>query len=287
VERRPVDLDLAILVSATVVSVASAALSVVAGARTARLQHELSLQRSASDRKSRLDDTMAAYRGPLLRAAVDLQSRFYNIAEKRFLRRYFDRSEAEREYATTSTLYVIAEYLGWAEILRREIQYLDLGDPGANRTLADLLERITTWFLTDRVECRFRLFRGEQRAIGELMVGPAPPGARVRHECLGYATFADRLGDPEFARWFAGLTTDVAALAARDDAKEDRLVGLQHALIDLIDFLDPERTRVPEQRRRKIAPSGVPGSGSDALPDGDGGGADRAALADSSRSADD
>jgi hypothetical protein len=246
--------EIVVAIIAAVVSAASAILSVVAGIRIANLEHLLTMQREEHARKVRLEDVMGRYREPVLRSAVDLQSRLYNIAEKRFLPRYFAGAESERTYATTSTLYVIAEYLGWVEILRRDVQYLDLGDTRANQRLTEILERITEWFLTDTLDDAFRLFRGEQRAIGEVMLVVRRADDPARFECLGYAAFTRRLRDEEFARWFTRLTDDVERLATCEDGNERRLVELQHALIDLIDFFDPDHARVPESRRRKIPP---------------------------------
>jgi len=244
--------EIVVAVCAAIVSVVSAVLSVLAGTRVTQLQHRLAMQREEQARKLQLHDVMGRYRQPLLRSAVDLQSRFYNIVQNRFLQRYFFASESDREYATTSTLYVIAEYLGWVEVLRREVQYLDLGDLEANRRLSDLLEEITSWFLTDKVDDAFRLFRGEQRAIGEIMLVPRPADELARYESMGYAAFSHKLKGDEFAKWFARLTGDVERLANCEDVRQMRVLKLQHALIDLIDFLDPDCARVPATRRQKI-----------------------------------
>jgi AAA ATPase-like protein len=67
-----------------------------------------------------LEQVMSRYREPLLRAAFHLQSRVYNIVEQAFLLRYLQRgSPAEQEYACRNTMFVLAEYLGWVEMLRR------------------------------------------------------------------------------------------------------------------------------------------------------------------------
>src|SRR5215211_6659788 len=195
------DIEVIIVVIASLVSVASAVISLVAGTRVAQLEHRLTMEREEHSRQLQLEDVVGRYREPVLRATVDLQSRIYNILQKRFLQRYYFKSEAERAYAVTNTLYVVAEFLGWVEILRREVQYLDLGDIEENRTLTALLERITTLFLTDQADDRFRLFRGEQRAIGELMLVPRMTDGLVHHECLGYAAFSEKLNEPQFAKW--------------------------------------------------------------------------------------
>jgi hypothetical protein len=196
---------------------------------------------------------MQRFRDPLLRAAFDLQSRLYSIVQLGFLRKYYYRSEADSLYAVQSTLYVIAEFLGWVEALRREIQFLDLGDVAASRRLSELLQHVSQAFLTDTIDLTFRLFRGEQRAIGELMLSPRPAADPVRYECIGVVAFIEKLADPPFLRWFEKLQRDIEKLATElSNKSEERLVLLQHALIDVIDFLDSDGVRLPKEYRQKI-----------------------------------
>jgi hypothetical protein len=106
----------------------------------------------------------------------------------------------------------------------------------------------------------FRVFRGEQRAIGEVMAVPVPdrPGS---HECLGYASFVARQDDPAFSRWFAKLRADLAVLADDLEGRGERVAALQSALMDLIDFLDPGMLHFPQHFRQKIGPDpSSPGS---------------------------
>lgn len=230
------------------VSVAGATYSSVVAAR-------MEEQRRARTKAELLDDLMARYRDPLLRAAFDLQSRLYNIAEQGFLGRYHtDQDPEARDYAVTNTLYVIAEYLGWIEILRREVRFLDLGDQQRNRAAVDLIDDVRQAFLTDRYPAGLRLFNGQQRAIGELMSeqSTSPSDGKVRLECIGYAEFVTRLREPDFARWFARLRTDIDAMADASPAELERLVALQNALVDVVEFLDREHTRLPAGDRRKL-----------------------------------
>ena len=199
---------------------------------------------------------MSRYRDPLLRAAFDLQSRLYNIVEQSFLTDYYSSEDAEaRHYACENTLYVIAEYLGWVEILRREVRFLDLGDELSNRKWVLRVDAIRHTLLTDDYEPVLRLFNGQQRAIGEIMAEPAANAAQAgegRLQCIGYAAFVARQSDPEFARWFAQMRTDVGVLAGEPEGHLDRVVALQHELVELIDFLDPEHTRLPPYDREKL-----------------------------------
>ncbi len=223
---------------------------------TARLQDELAERREKQSKEQAVEEVMARYREPLLRAAFDLQSRVYNIVKQDFLGKYYlNGRPAEREYAITNSLFVFAEYFAWVEVLRRGVQFLDLGDVERNRCLTERLEAVTLTLGDDQLipTPAFRLLRGQQRALGEVMVEEMPSGNRDDcGQCLGYATFIERLGkDPPFRRWFEPLRADIEELAT-DDAGYERLVRMQHDLIDLIDFLDDPPVRFSKAQRTKI-----------------------------------
>jgi hypothetical protein len=195
---------------------------------------------------------MAKYRDPLLRSAIDLQSRFYNIHQQIFLQHFYQQSPAERNYAINNTLYVIAEYLSWVEILRKEVQFLDLGDLDSNRRLSELLISINQGFGNDRGGYLFQLYNGEQRAIGEIMTIPRSNTEAIGFECIGFATFVKKLKDPEFAGWFAKLKDDIDTIGNSSAVNPERLALIHGRLIDLIDFLDPHQIRVPPKHRTRI-----------------------------------
>src|SRR4030095_15424503 len=96
----------------------------------------------------------------------------------------------EQQYTVENTLFVFAEYFGWVEALRRDVQYLDLGADAANRSVQECLERITGELLRDDLEPELRLFRGQQRAVGEIMLVPRSSGGGL--ERIGFATFSQR-----------------------------------------------------------------------------------------------
>lgn len=195
---------------------------------------------------------LARHRDPLVRSAQDLQSRLFNIAGLGFLTKYYYESDVDKQYAIENTLYVVAEYLGWVEIVRREVQFLDLGDVSANRRLQELFETVTQCFLLDVMNPTLRLFRGEQRAIGELMLVQAYGTESRAYECMGFAEFSRRLGDHEFSRWFKGLEESIDRLANDLIGNRERLVAIQDALVNFIDFLDRDGIRVPIIYRSKI-----------------------------------
>jgi hypothetical protein len=144
------------------------------------------------------------------------QGRIYSILEVQFMSRHLAAGEDEREYAEVSTLFRLAEYLGWMEILRRDVQFLDLGDQERNRELASMLQRISLAFANTHQypNSAFRLFRDEQRAIGELAI-ELLPGDSLKYRCIGYAQFARLLHeDPAFGRWFARLQEEIQQMLA-------------------------------------------------------------------------
>lgn len=246
------------LVSAGVAA-CSAGVTAYTTVRSIRLQHALSLHRARLDRQEASDDLVRRYREPLLLAANNLQARIYNIVENGFVARHMGSADMEeRRYAHVSTLYRIGDYFGWIEILRRGLQFLDLGEQERTHELVERLDLVshtfsnTEWFPASV----FRLFRDEQRALGEVMLEPIEEELR-RYQCIGYARFAQLLEEgAAFARWFERLDAEIDLLIDPAPGRLDRLIQLQHALINVIDFLDPEGMRFPKAHMRLLTSPG-------------------------------
>lgn len=209
-------------------------------------------------------DYMSRYRDSLSWAAFDLQSRLFNvlygfrvdrIGEGRgFLTAFLvEGNTRQADYARYNTAFVFAEYLGWAEIFRRDIQFLDLGRSDRNQHTVMLLSRISaTLGSASRTSSEgFRIFNGDQRAIGEVMIASSSkPGER---SCVGYAEFFQRVSnDAAFREWMADLISHVERAAREPDWAAGRLLDLQHQLIELIDFLDPKGIRFPREKRSRF-----------------------------------
>lgn len=203
---------------------------------------------------------MNRIRDPLLWAAFDLQSRIYNIVAQHFLFAYMKNgSESERGYAKRNTLFVFAQYLGWLEIVRRRVQFLELGSQEDNLEVVNFFSKAASILSMDSFprassnsppDSMFRVFRGDQRAIGEIMI---EAGSGGEFAIIGYAEFCTRLdSDPSFAQWFTQLSESIDQIASADDPSHPRLVALQHNLIDLINLLDPAVSRFPDRLRRKL-----------------------------------
>jgi hypothetical protein len=151
--------------------------------------------------------------------------------------------DAERAYAINKTLFLFSEYFGWVEILRRETEFLNLADSEYDRSLATALLAIDVIMSggDDRENLDFRVYRGQQRAIGELMTTRRSAEAD-QPTCLGYARFIKRLhDDPEFSFWLSPLEEDIHRMAVGEDVSTQRLRDLQAALVNLLEFIDDHR----------------------------------------------
>jgi hypothetical protein len=243
------------------ISVISAVIAVLGAIATGALGYRAQAQLKSREHM----DYMGRYRDALLWAAFDLQSRVWNILHgfevsrspgRRGVLQAFlvEGTDRQASYFKKSTAFVFAEYLGWVEIFRRDLQFLDLGDSKTNRRIMFLFAEISETLgaaSTSDTEC-FRIFRTDQRALGELMIEPdSKPGER---RCIGYAAFCSTLAaDGEPAEWIKELIDHVEFAAHEPDMAQGRLTRLQHQLIDLIDLLDPQGQRFPTRQRSRFA----------------------------------
>ncbi|HTA84681.1 MAG TPA: hypothetical protein VK729_00335, partial [Silvibacterium sp.] len=158
-----------------------------------RIEAQLELQKAEAGRRAETQQTARRFREPLGRAAYELQSRIFNIVRGGFLTVYWKGGDDRtRAYAINHTLFVIAQYFAWTELIRREIQFIDLGADGETRQLAQLQHKIYSAWQTDKYKPLLRVFGGEQHAIGERMIWEGPRGP----QCLGVCFFS-RLPQPQ------------------------------------------------------------------------------------------
>lgn len=223
-----------------------------------RSESAIALQRFRSQKdqelaeKTRAEEAsqiVARYRDPLLRSAYDLQSRIYNIYRPGGFR-----GGRDPEYFRLNTLFLFAEFLAWLEIIRHEIQFLDLGAVQETKVLSSMLLRVQDQIAsTSGTHDNLYLYRGQQRAIGELMMvrTAGQTGAGPRYECMGYSAFVAAQGTPSFANWFTRLGEAISQIP---QSRPERLVWVQRALIDLIDLLDPGHDRFELNRQRLPEP---------------------------------
>jgi hypothetical protein len=236
-----------------IVSVIAAVISGLFALATLYLTRRAALR----DRLHAADETAMQFRIPLLAAASDLQARLYNIRKQDFLTRFPVEmaKRAQPEYPVENTLYLVGQYLCYAEAIRRGTLYLDPVDRRRQKALVEQIEKIRDIFSSSTIdEPVLCLFRGEQRAVAEVMLVPTDgaPGKSSRWDCIGYAAFVEALRDTEKGRWFGHLREDVTELQ-RDLAGHDRrLIELQNSLVELMDLIDPAGEQVSAALRAKL-----------------------------------
>lgn len=213
-----------------------------------KLKAEIARQGRHEERSYQYAQIMRRYEGPLQHAVYDLQSRIYNVVSQSFVQTYYlNGDESEMDYVVNNTAYVIAQYFAWSEIIRNEVQFIECSTSGNTKALSALQNRIYSLWQKDTYRDSLRIWAGEQRAIGELMMEDR--GSRLA--CIGYARFLTLLESGEVPL-LTSLRSDVASACADIQPCLQRLVVVQHALIDLLCFLDPENLRFPANKRTYV-----------------------------------
>jgi hypothetical protein len=131
---------------------------------------------------------------------------------------------------------VFAQFFGWREIIRREIQFLRFPRDEETREVARILRDIGETFLTDEHGSQFMIWRVEQRGLSERMIVTAD-GTPT---CMGYATFVEQRAT--MREWLEPLERDLKNV--REEGRK-RLTELQHLLLELVIRLDEKQMRYP------------------------------------------
>lgn len=196
------------------------------------LRDELRSRAIQDDRQVQRETVMARYRQPLAMAAYDCHRRVHHILTNDFLGRYASPDASRREMAILTTVYRVAQYFCWAEILRQEIQLLQAPNTETTKRTNQLMNRIIKAFMSDRFGCPgFEIWRDQQRSIGELMIDET---GRQRR-CIGYFAF-EKTYEERFAKLCGGM---VQALEwPNGELLSPRLQLVQHLFCDLASHLD-------------------------------------------------
>jgi hypothetical protein len=204
--------------------------------RLTQLNHDLDVEvhrrEAIIDRDIAAEAVLARYREPLAAAAFDLQSRLYNILKMDFFGLYGE-GHPRAEDALRTTVFRMAQYFGWTEILRREIQFLNFPEDDATREVARLQAEISNRFLTHQGGTELMIWADEQRGIGERMVVEDNGSLR----CMGYAAFRDHC-EVIFAPWWDRLQAEL-----KEEPSKARMLEVQHLLCDLVAKLDDRHVR--------------------------------------------
>ena len=111
--------------------------------RIKRLENDLAESRGDRERHLQAEAVLARYRDPLITATFELQDRLQNLLRpsgQNVL--VYLRVEDRAELAITSTLFRFAQYFGWTEVIRREIQFLQFDATAATRKVQDAIGKV-------------------------------------------------------------------------------------------------------------------------------------------------
>ena len=193
------------------------------------------------------EEVINKYRGQIVQAAADLQSRIYNILELDFMHAfYINGNDRTKSYFIENTLFLFAQFFFWNASVRDEIHSFSHKDDQKTRDISKKLKEISKIISTDSLNPSFRFFDGEQRAIGEHMI--ATENNQIK--CLNYTTFTKKNCLTEYKE-FQELKKDITELSTNLDLPSVRLLKLQNLLVELIDMLDPTCKILPSSERKK------------------------------------
>ena len=217
-----------------------------------RLKSDLQRESKHQDSLIELKGIMDNYKGPLLHSSYELQSRIYNLVSNGVLELYFVKKfgdGSERNYLLNNTVFVIAQYFAWTEIIRREIQFIELDNPEETKGISEIQDRIYSLWNANRgiFDDPLMIWAGEQRGIGEIMI-------RTKDNklvCIGYAKFLKIL-DSRDEDLLNQLKKKVEKYISNNGYERNRLIPVQNSLIDLLTVLDPSYIRFPMEQRSKI-----------------------------------
>jgi hypothetical protein len=225
-------------VAAAWIGLAGGVFAAVLSAWVALRQAKMAQRVADLERAERAEAVLKRYREPLAAAAFDLQSRLYNILRMEFFEKFGGGERSDE--ALASTLFRLAQYFGWSEILRRDIQFLSFPEDEDTKNVADLQSEIADRFLTDDYGHALMFWKDEQRALGELMI-VEEHGTVL---CMGYARFRnDR--DGAFGPWLTRLRREFPETGA-----QERLREVQHLLCKLVETLDSRKLRYRQDLSR-------------------------------------
>jgi hypothetical protein len=246
-----------------------AAVITTAGSLLGVLLKDFLFSRSLERWKQRLtlEQVYQRYRDPLFLAAHELATRLAEI-DKHYPTVYLRREVLDscparqlhnsiddpyyQKYKLLSTTYRLMALLGWLELYRQDVTYLNSGSNAHSRNLEKAVDLIRCDLADGQLNQardwpRWRdtlIFREELRAIGEAMLESRGTVRSV----MGYGKFCQLLEDEDkgkdgkaLARWFPVVTNFLLDLEMGDkDFRRVRVKRLLAHVADLMQLLRPQ-----------------------------------------------
>ena len=243
-----------------------AALVTTAGTLLGHFLKEIILAKSFEKWRQRLqaESLFRKYRDPIVLSAVELAGRLVEILNEHptdFLSSRLlvldppapslasDRDRYFQRYKCQSTIYRLAAFLGWLELYRQDLVYLDPSTSRTDKLIQTQLREVRGDLADGQLNTAQNwhewsdalIFREEQRAVGEAMIVTAGNSRRV----MGYAGFVASMekGNDDAARWFPVASNFFVDPKTSGDFRPVRYKRLVVHLVELVQVL--EQSRLP------------------------------------------
>jgi len=181
---------------------------------------------------------MSQVRGPAIRAMHGLERRIFGTVDEQAGGYRNIKQEGQAEYYINATTFQIAECCAWIEILRDKMGALDYAELETH--LSELSQTLLGGYRP-----HFHVFLLEQREIGERMVSIA----NGEIFCKGYSEFLDLINRQDAPLCFTHLKARVTTMLDNWSPEAEKLLRIQHSLVDMLKFLDPAGRWIIEARR--------------------------------------
>lgn len=223
-------------------------------------------------RKTTLEDTFRKYSKPILLSASDLQDRLWHLTQRQAKSQYpillneeLDEAKSptwvmSKRHYLIGTIYLIARYFAWIEILKTKIQFIESDNDEYTREFSQKIKAIERILSetnlqknsTERITSDMQLFQLQQTYIGETLI----VNQDGEMTCLRFIDFYDKFDDSyNSAEGFIEikhlLTRSVSK--KKSDFSLVRCCLLANALVDLIDFLDPKAIYISTSERERVS----------------------------------
>ena len=198
------------------------------------------------------------YASPLLLSANSLRERFQNIIKHIELiekENWFHRQDG-LDYYHKSTLFVVGQFFGWVQILRRNIAHLDFSTTKETKKFERFLNAIEGGFTDPGLYVKSKtgipqhsqdkwVYKFILQSLGALMITHDEQGFRI----MDYAAFCklfDGTEGEEFKNWFSHLAEIFKGLKS-DDIRLKRIIAIHTILNAFIDYLDTKHLQTEKQ----------------------------------------
>ncbi|MBI3169053.1 MAG: hypothetical protein HYZ22_11275 [Chloroflexi bacterium] len=207
--------------------------------------------------KQNLELVYQKFRDPLILAASELSSRTLEILNQYptvYLREAVWKSHPQKQtansnqdayfqkYKLLSTAYRLSAFLGWLELYRQEITFLNPGNNSTAKSFDNVVERIRSDLADGQINTAedwlqwhdTLIFREELRAIGESLIETRGTSRTV----IGYGRYCDLLDSdtPNVVQRWAKVVLNFY-LDLQSNGKDFRQIRLQKMFTHLVELL--------------------------------------------------